>query len=510
MTDGADDPGLRGAVRRAVGGALDATVGRVGGAVGEAALDVTGATAQQVIEELEPYLIEEAVPRIVDGITPYLIESVVPVVIDGVTAHLVDVTVPEVVGGVTEHLVEVTVPEVVEGVTPRLVEDLLPRLLDELRPYLEQDLVPGVVDSLLPELEQRIAPQLVEALMPKLREEVAPDLVAALMPKLRTEIAPDLVDALMPTIEQEVAPRVVEALLPQIQDQVAPQIIDAVMPKIRTEVVPTILDDIVDDPRLRDLIREQSQGLFLDALEALRENLADGDNLVEGVLRRLLRRQPRPMPESGLALCLEAASSGDAASSVTLRTLDDQRALWQSMPMPPAPPGREFATAGVVTRGLALLIDVSLTGWLISQGLSALISLLDSVFGQLPAWLTGSLTFVSISLVPLYLAVSWTWMGRSIGSWLVGTRVCTPDGRRPGFVRALVRAFLLVYGLVVWVATGLVAVFDRKRRTLLDLAMHTEERYLVPDTQQRRYLREQLIAQRGRPTAPAPEPPPVP
>ena len=79
-----------------------------------------------------------------------------------------------------------------------------------------------------------------------------------------------------------------------------------------------------------------------------------------------------------------------------------------------------------------------------------------------------------------------------------------------GFVRALVRAFLLVYGLVVWVATGLVAVFDRKRRTLLDLAMHTEERYLVPDTQQRRYLREQLIAQRGRPTAPAPEPPPVP
>ena len=53
MTDGADDPGLRGAVRRAVGGALDATVGRVGGAVGEAALDVTGATAQQVIEELD-------------------------------------------------------------------------------------------------------------------------------------------------------------------------------------------------------------------------------------------------------------------------------------------------------------------------------------------------------------------------------------------------------------------------------------------------------------------------
>ena len=80
------DPGqgLRGSVRRAVGGALDATVGRVGDAVGEVALDVTGTTAQQVIEELEPYLIEEAIPRIIDGITPYLAESVVPEVPEGV------------------------------------------------------------------------------------------------------------------------------------------------------------------------------------------------------------------------------------------------------------------------------------------------------------------------------------------------------------------------------------------------------------------------------------------
>ena len=33
-------------------------------------MEATNATAQQVIEDLEPYLIEEAIPRIVDGITP--------------------------------------------------------------------------------------------------------------------------------------------------------------------------------------------------------------------------------------------------------------------------------------------------------------------------------------------------------------------------------------------------------------------------------------------------------
>jgi uncharacterized RDD family membrane protein YckC len=457
---------------------LDATVGRVGDAVGEVALDVTGSTAQQVIEELEPYLIEEAIPRIVDGITPYLAGSVVPDVLAGVQEHLVQVTVPEVVDGVTEHLVGVTVPAVVAGVTPRLVEDLLPRLLEDLRPYLEEELAPRIIAGLIPELSTN----------------VAPDLIDALMPKIEAEVAPRLVESLMPTIEQRVAPQLIEALMPRIEQDIAPRLIDAVLPKIRTEVVPTILDDIVDDPRVRDLIREQSQGLFLDAFESLRENLADGDDIVENVFRRLLRRPSRPLPESGLELVLDATSSGAAATRRTLGELEQQRAAWQATPAPPAPPGREFAFAGVVTRGISLAIDISLTGWLISQGLSALVGLLDSVLSPIPGWLTGLLTFLSVNLVPLYLAVAWTWMGRSIGSWLVGVRVCTPDGRRLGLIRAVVRAWLLVFLIVIWVATGFVALFDRKRRTVLDMLIHTEERYLVPDNQQRRYLREAVLA----------------
>ncbi len=466
--------GLRGSVRRAVGGALEATVGRVG----EAAIDVTGVTAQQVIEEIEPYLIEEAIPRIVDGITPYLASSVVPEVLAGVQGHLVEVTVPDVVDGVTEHLVGVTVPAVVEGVTPRLVEDLLPALLEDLRPYLEAELAPRIIAGLLPEISTNVAPELLESLMPTIRDEVAPDLVEALMPK----------------IEQEVAPRLVEALMPKIEQEVAPQVIDAVMPKIRAEVVPTILEDIVDDPRVRDLIREQSQGLFLDASEALRENLADGDDIVENLVRRLLRRPPRVLAESGLALVVDATSTGQAATRRSLSELEAQRADWSATPAPPAPPGREYAFAGVVTRGIALVIDISLTGWLISQGLSALVGLLDTLLDPIPSWLTGILTFLSFNLVPLYLAVAWTWLGRSIGSWMVGVRICTPDGRRLGPIRALVRAYLLVFGVIVWVATGFVALFDARRRTVLDMLMHSEERYLVPDNQQRRYVREALLA----------------
>jgi uncharacterized RDD family membrane protein YckC len=509
MADGPPDTGLRSGMRRAVGGALDATVGRVGHTVTEAAMDVTGATAQQVIEDLEPYLISEAIPRIVDGLTPYLTDKVVPEVLEGITDHLVADTVPDIVDGVTAHLVAVTVPQVVDGVTPRLVADLLPKLLEDLRPYLEAELVPRIVeglvpyiqeqvapeliDGLMPQIRDEVAPQLIEALMPRIEEQIAPQLIDALMPKIRDQIAPDLVEALMPRIRDEVAPQLVDSLTPKIQDEVAPQLVDALMPKIRTEVVPLILDDIVDDPRVRDLIREQSQGLFLDALESVRENLADADVLVERFGRRLVRKSPRPQPESALTLMLDAAGDDDTTPArLTRENLAEQRRAWRAMPVPPAPPGREFAHAGAVTRLVAFALDTTLVAWLVSQGLSALISLLDTIFDPAPNWLVVGLSALAASLVPIYLGVCWWLAGRTLGSWLVGTRVCTPDGRNPGLVRALVRSWLGVLGLVVWVVSGVFSLFDPKRRSWLDGLMHTEVRYVVPLDQQRRYIREAM------------------
>ena len=465
--DRADDSGLRRSVRRAVGDAFDATVGRVTSTVGEAALDVTGATAQQVIEELEPYLVEEAVPRIVAGITPFLAQTVVPEVLEGVHEHLVEVTVPDVVDGVTEHLVEVTVPDIVAGITPRLVSELIPRILGELRPYLTDELVPGIV----------------EAMLPQITASVAPDVVDALLPKIRDEVAPDLVDSLLPKIEQQVAPRLVDALLP----------------KIRAEVVPVILDDIVDDPRIRDLIREQSQGLFLDALESLRENLADADNVVERIGRRILRQPPRPEPESVLAIVLDATRGGRAAP--TRRPLDefvDRRLEWRHSPAPPAPPGREFAYAGAVTRLLGLAVDVSLVGWLLTQGVSALVNLIGAVLNPAPPWLTAVLAGIASSLVPLYLAICWRFGGRSVGSWLLGTRVCTADGRNVGLVRGLVRAWTGLLGFVIFAVTAVISLVDPRRRTLLDRLLNTEVRYVVPDDQQHRYIREAMEPARER------------
>jgi uncharacterized RDD family membrane protein YckC len=457
--------GVTDAMRRAVDGALDATVGRVGHSMSEAARGATTATAHQIIEDLEPYLIEEAIPRIVAGIQPHLTDAVVPEVMDGVSDYLAAVTVPRVIDGVTDHLVSVTVPQVVEGVTPRLSDDIVPRILEDLRPYLEQSLVPDILD----------------AVMPRIRDQVAPDLVDALMPKIRDQVAPDLVDALMPKIRDEMAPQLVESLLPQI----------------RHDIVPQIMDDIVEDPRVRDLIREQSQGLFLDALEGFRSTLAGIDTLIEQIARRLLGKKPRPKPESAMELVLAEQSVGPRRSiRMTLDELEARRAQWARLPAPPPPPGRSFTYAGVATLVLALASDISLVGLLSAQAFNTVVGILDSLFGNVPTTLAGILVVLAGSAVPVYVSLALWMTGRTLGMALVGIRVCTPDGLKPRLVRASALGWLGMIGLVFWAVTAVVSFFDSRRRALLGRMLQSEVRYSVPEGQQRRHIRDAVMQRR--------------
>lgn len=382
MTPANGDHDNSGFMRRAVGGAFDATVGRVGDRVGDSARGLTEATAKQVIDDLEPYLIAETVPRIVDGLTPYLIETIVPDVVDGVS----------------RHIAEVTVPEVMAGATPAMVEQLLPQLLDQLQPYLETEMVPSIVDSLVPHLNAVVAPELVDALVPHLSATVAP------------------------------------------------QLVDALMPKIREDVVPQILDDIVDDPRVRDLIREQSQGMILDALERVRGLLAHADDVVERIVRRLTGRPARSLPGPGET---------------------------------PALPSRTYVNAGVVSRGVALGADVALVGFIVSIGLNAILGLLSNIVDPLPRWITGLLSFISLLIFPAYLAVSWMLTGNTIAQAVVGLQECTDDGRRMHPLRALGKAWLQTVLLPVWIVGMIASPFSRARKGVLDMVTGTQARYFV-------------------------------
>lgn len=355
------DPDRGSLLRRAVEGALDATVSRIEGqAVG---------AARAVVDDLEPYLTAETVPRVVDALVPHLIEKVVPQVVDGVT----------------EHLVTTTVPQIVEGITPQLADELVPVLLERLRPYLESELVPALV----------------------------------------------------------------EGLTPFLVETTAPQIVDGLMPKIRAEVVPVLLDDIVDDPRVRDLIREQSQGLLLDAVESFRQLLARGDDLVERVVRRVRFARPALVVEDG-----------------------------------PLPAGRRRSHAGALSRLVALGIDVGLVAFVATQGLAAVLGVIGSVVDEVPTWLVAGSATVAAMLMPAYLALGWWVWGRTLGGAVAGFAVVRADGRRLGPLRALARAVGFLALAPVWTLGMLRSSVDPSRRGWLDLVFRTRTPYRVHEARQ--------------------------
>ncbi|HEY6748423.1 MAG TPA: RDD family protein [Mycobacteriales bacterium] len=150
-----------------LGRAVSGTVGAVRGALD----DTVASQARSVVDELEPYLAAETVPRIVTALLPDLVDRIVPAVVDGVT----------------DHLAARTVPAVLEGAMPALVDEILPMLLAELLPYLEAELVPAVLDAVTPHVVARTAPAVLEGLLPQVRQVVVPLILAdvAADPRIR-------------------------------------------------------------------------------------------------------------------------------------------------------------------------------------------------------------------------------------------------------------------------------------------------------------------------------------
>lgn len=288
----------------------------------------------------------------------------------------------------------------------------------------------------------------VDDLEPYLVAETIPRVLDALAPQLADELVPEILERLRPYLEEELVPAVIDGLMPHLVEVTAPQIVDGLMPKIRAEIVPAILDDIVDDPRVRELIREQSQGLVLDAVESFRQVLARGDDLAERTARRLRRARPIDVVEAG----------------------------------PHVPVGRRRAHAGLATRAMGLAIDIGLVAFLATQGLAALLSVIGVIVDPVPTWLVvGSSAFAGL-LMPAYLALSWWLAGRSLGGLVAGYGLVRSDGRRLGPFRALVRATAGLALAPLWVLGMLRSSVDPARRGWLDLVVGTRTPYRVHES----------------------------
>jgi RDD family len=318
-------------------------------------------------------------------------------------------------------------------------------VIDDLEPYLAAETVPRIVDALMPYLVETVVPQVIDGLTDRLAEETGPRLVSGMTPELADDLVPVLLERMRPYLESELVPAVVDGLTPHIVEQTGPRIVEGLMPYIRNEVVPQILDDFVDDPRVRDLIREQSLGLLWDAVEVLRSGLSKADDLVEHVVRRVFFRP--------------AITDGFSADEMPVK--------------------RDRSHAGLVSRSAGAGIDLLIISLVAAQGLATTLSLVGAVIDPIPTWLVAGLSLAFAWLGPLYLTVAWRSTGRTIGGAVAGYAVVGADSRQLGVFRALIRASVSFFLMPFWAFGMIGTAFHPLRRSWGDRLLGSRTPYLV-------------------------------
>ncbi|MDR3664237.1 MAG: RDD family protein [Mycobacterium sp.] len=133
-------------------------------------------------------------------------------------------------------------------------------------------------------------------------------------------------------------------------------------------------------------------------------------------------------------------------------------------------------TAGIVSRGVAAVIDLIVVGVLIGLiywGLRLGELMFHPIVIRVPTLSFGYSTAATGIVSVLYLTACWAVSGSTVGSVVMGLRVTRLGGERLAPVRAMLRA-----GACVLFPVGLLWVtVDRRRRSLQDIVFRTKVVY---------------------------------
>jgi uncharacterized RDD family membrane protein YckC len=153
------------------------------------------------------------------------------------------------------------------------------------------------------------------------------------------------------------------------------------------------------------------------------------------------------------------------------------------------------SNAGVVTRGLAAVVDlvtVLVATMLVDLGAAGVRFAWSPVRFRWPQPGAGVAGLVVVGLGVLYLSVAWATTGRTYGQRLLGLRVLTRGYTLLGWMRALLRAVTYV----VFPVGLLWSAFSARRHSLQDIVFRTVVVYDTEPNYRSPYTR---VPGRGRP-----------
>ncbi|HUS41333.1 MAG TPA: RDD family protein [Ilumatobacteraceae bacterium] len=215
--------------------------------------------------------------------------------------------------------------------------------------------------------------------------------------------------------------------------------VDRVVARVDVDAIAASLD-------IDAIVAESTKGVLGRFTDLLRRQVVGVDEIAMRATNRLLRRDYASLPTGPpLVAASEPVDAGGATMS-----------------------GRY---AGPVSRIGALGLDLFLISSTFTLLLAGLVYLLDVLFG---ATLEPGGGWVPASLIVLY-GFTYFWLsqaltGRTISQALVGVKVISNDGRplRPG--AAAIRTLVLPFSFLLFGAGALMALVDRRRRALHDVA----------------------------------------
>ena len=138
-----------------------------------------------------------------------------------------------------------------------------------------------------------------------------PDALLPLVNAIVERVLPDVLDRLRDDPDGILA--MVDVLLPRLLPSALDRIgqdpdalvglVEAILPRLLDSVLPAALDQLNEDPTVvRNLVLDQSGGLATEMANTVRARTVAGDEIVDRIVRRVLRRphHHRPAPEGAL------------------------------------------------------------------------------------------------------------------------------------------------------------------------------------------------------------------
>ena len=142
----------------------------------------------------------------------------------------------------------------------------------------------------------------------------------------------------------------------------------------------------------------------------------------------------------------------------------------------------EAKNAGVLTRGLAFLLDGVILNFSFFAVSSLVVLAINAIFNadeaSAPALVAGTLAWALAGSA--YLITFWSLSGETPGMRFFDLRLHGPDGRRLGVRRATRRLIGTILSVIPFFLGFLGILFDERRRAWNDRFSQTEVRYLAP------------------------------